>query len=121
MGKMFHPNLGLKDYIKNGTLFSSRKTWEARSLTWLATFLVIGNTNAQTGCARHVGGHLTQCEAYKDLRGDHDLEIQEELVEFFMKVMNRRKEKNWAMMRDRCTATQQEPSCSSQIVLVMLI
>lgn len=39
--------------------------------------------------------HLTQCEAYKDLRGDHDLENQEELVEFFMKVMNRRKEKNW--------------------------
>ena len=69
----------------------------------------------------HVGGHLTQCEAYKDLRGDHDLENQQELVEFFMKVMNRRKEKNWAMMRDRCTATQQEPSCSSQIVLVMLI
>ena len=67
----------------------------------------------------HVGGHLTQCEAYKDLRGDHDLENQEELAEFFMKVMNRRKEK--AMMRDRSTATQQEPSCSSQIVLVMII
>ena len=63
--------------------------------------------------------HLTQCEAYKDLRGDHDLENQEELAEFFMKVMNRRKEK--AMMRDRSTATQQEPSCSSQIVLVMII
>ena len=33
----------------------------------------------------HVGGHLTQCEAYKDLRGDHDLENQQELVEFFVK------------------------------------
>ena len=29
------------------------------------------------------------------MRGDADLENQEELVEFFMKVMNRRKEKNW--------------------------
>ena len=47
--------------------------------------------------------HLTQCEAYKDLRGDHDLENQEELAEFFMKVMNRRKETNWdyAMMREQ--------------------
>ena len=34
-------------------------------------------------------------EAYKDLRGDRALENQEELEEFFMKVMNRRKEKNW--------------------------
>ena len=58
--------------------------------------------------------HLTQCEAYKDLRGDADLENQEEMVEFFMKVMNRRKDKN-------CTAAQQEPSCSSQIVVVMII
>ena len=57
------------------------------------------------------------------MREDHDLENQEELEEFFIKVMNRRKEKNWdyVMMRDRCTAAQKEPSCGSQIVLVMII
>ena len=47
------------------------------------------------GVVREDQEHLTQCEAYKYLRGDADLENQEELVEFFMKVMNRRKEKNW--------------------------
>ena len=38
---------------------------------------------------------------------DADLENQEELVEFFMKVMNRRKENNWdyAMMRERCESS----------------
>ena len=46
-------------------------------------------------------------EIIKDLQGDADLENQEELVEFFMKVMNRRKEKNWnyAMMRERCESS----------------
>ena len=39
--------------------------------------------------------HLTRCEGYTDLRGDADLENEEELVEFVLKVMNRRKEKNW--------------------------
>ena len=41
------------------------------------------------------------------MRRDADLENQEELVEFFMKVMNRRKEKNWdyAMMRERCESS----------------
>ena len=47
------------------------------------------------GVVRENQEQLTQCEAYKYLRGDADLENQEELVEFFMKVMNRRKEKNW--------------------------
>ena len=34
-------------------------------------------------------------EIIKDLQGDADLENQEELVEFFIKVMNRRTDKNW--------------------------
>ena len=47
------------------------------------------------GVVREDQEHLTQCEGYEDLRGDHDLGNQEELVEFFLKVMERRKEKNW--------------------------
>ena len=47
------------------------------------------------GVVREDQEHLTQCEAYKYLRGDADLENEEELVEFVLKVMNRRKVKNW--------------------------
>ena len=31
MRTLFYQNLGLKDYVKRGTLFSTRKTWEVRS------------------------------------------------------------------------------------------
>ena len=107
--------LGLKDYIRNGTFLSTRKTWEVRS----HMLDVAGNfpghrkyepSNWMCHACRGVREdqeHLTQCEAYKNLRGDHDLENQEEVVEFFMKVMNRRKEKNWnyAMMRERCESS----------------
>ena len=55
----------------------------------------LNHPQACGGEVREDQEHLTQCEAYKYLRGDADLENQEELVEFFMKVMNRRKEKNW--------------------------
>ena len=47
------------------------------------------------GVVREDQEHLTRCEGYADLRGDADLENEEELVEFVLKVMNRRKEKNW--------------------------
>ena len=39
--------------------------------------------------------HLTVCEGYKDLRGDADLGNEEELVEFFNSVMERRKLNEW--------------------------
>ena len=47
------------------------------------------------GVVREDQEHLTRCEGYTDLRGDADLENEEELVEFVLKVMNRKKEKNW--------------------------
>ena len=66
------------------------------------------------GVVREDQEHLTQCEGYKDLRGDADLE----LVKFFSRLMDRRKEDDWdqAIVRDCCTAAQPESSCSSQIV-----
>ena len=39
--------------------------------------------------------HLTVCEGYEDLRGEADLGNEKELVEFFTKVMGRRKENKW--------------------------
>ena len=132
MRTMVYQNLELKDYVKKGTLFSTRKTWEVRS----HMLDVAGNypghrkyepsnwmCQACGGVVREDQEHLTRCEGYTDLRGDADLENEEELLEFVLKVMNRRKEKNWdyVMMRDRCTAAQKEPSCGSQLVLVMII
>ena len=104
MRTMFYQNLGLKDYVKRGTLFSTRKTWEVRS----HMLDVAGNypghrkyepsnwmCQACGGVVREDQEHLTQCKGYEDLRGDTDLENQEELVKFFSRVMDRRKEKNW--------------------------
>ena len=39
--------------------------------------------------------HLTKCDGYKDLWVDVDLEHESELVEFFSRVMERKKKKNW--------------------------
>ena len=37
----------------------------------------------------------THCEGYEDLKEDADLTNEEELVQFFIKVMQRRHEMNW--------------------------
>ena len=39
--------------------------------------------------------HVTHCEGYEDLKEDADLTNEEELVQFFIKVMERRHEMNW--------------------------
>ena len=39
--------------------------------------------------------HLARCEGYEDLRADADLGHESELVDFFSRVMERRKERNW--------------------------
>ena len=39
--------------------------------------------------------HLTTCEGYKDLRDEADLNVEKELVEFFTRVMERRKDNKW--------------------------
>ena len=39
--------------------------------------------------------HLTVCNGYEDLRRDTDLNLENELVDFFNKVMERRKLNKW--------------------------
>ena len=39
--------------------------------------------------------HVMHCEGYVDLKEDSDLTNEEELVQFFLKVMERRHEMNW--------------------------
>ena len=39
--------------------------------------------------------HITHCEGYVDLKEDADPTKEEELVQFFLKVKERRHEMNW--------------------------
>ena len=85
-------------------MFSARKTWEVRS----HMLDVAGNFPAHKkirelkldvpgmwGSGQGRPRAPDPVRRIRDLRGDADLENQEELVKFFSKVMDRRKEKNW--------------------------
>ena len=39
--------------------------------------------------------HLIVCDGYADLHQGADLRMEPELVDFYQRVLNRRKEKNW--------------------------
>ena len=103
MRKMFYEDLEMKEYVKSGTLYSARKTWEVRS----HMLDIAGNYPGQRkyeesnwrcqACDLNVKEdqeHLATCEGYEDLRGDADLGDEKQLVDFFARVMDRRKEKN---------------------------
>ena len=79
---MVNQNLDLKEYVRNGTLFLARRTWEI----WSHMLDVAGNYPGHSmykasswlcqACNLEVKEdqeHLTACEGYKDLRGDADL------------------------------------------------
>ena len=101
---MYSQDLEMKDYVREGTLYSARKTWEVRS----HMLDVAGNypghnkyKNSMWKCqacdleVKEDQEHLTKCEGYEDLRADADLGHESELVDFFSRVMERRKENNW--------------------------
>ena len=104
MRTMVNQNLDLKEYVKNGTLFSARRTWEIRShmldvagnypghSKYKATFWLCQACNLEV---REDQEHLTVCEGYQDLRGDADLGNEGELVKFFNSVMERRELNEW--------------------------
>ena len=51
--------------------------------------------------------HLIICEGYQELREDADLGNEQELVEFFSRVMANRKEMKWDKAeQNRCTVEQ---------------
>ena len=65
--------------------------------------------------------HLTVCRGYEDLRLDADLNRENELVDFFTRVMERRKENKWDQAAGRrCTAARLGSRCS-QIVTMSTI
>ena len=104
MRTMVHQNLDLKDYVRNGSLYSARKTWQVRCYM----LDVAGNyTNHSKyketslkcqACVLEVREdqeHLLVCDSYADLRENVDLRMEPEMVDFYQKVMDRRREMKW--------------------------
>ena len=94
----------LKDYVKNGNVYSARKAWEVKSFM----LRVAGNYPAHkkyesTGwrcqacpyMVREDQDHLTHCSGYSDLRIGADFDNDEELIKFYRKVMKRREDNGW--------------------------
>ena len=95
---------GLKDYVKNGSLYSVRSTWEVRSYM----LDVAGNYSHHhkyessgwlcQACSlqiREDQDHLSQCKGYSDLIRNKDLNDDADLVAFFKLVMARREANGW--------------------------
>ena len=92
------------DYVKSGNLYSVRKTWEARSYMLKVAGNYPGHRKYEaTGwlcqaCdlrVREDQDHLGQCPGYADLRGNLNLSEEDQLVEFFRLVMDRRRQEGW--------------------------
>ena len=83
---MVNQNLDLKDYVRNGTLFSARMTWEIRS----RMLDVAGN---YPGHSKYKASSFLCQACNMEVKEDqeHLTVCVEELVEFFNSVMERRK------------------------------
>ena len=101
---MYNQDLEMKDYVKKGTLYSARKTWEVRSNMLDVAGNYPGHNKYKDSMWRCQAcdwevkedqEHLMVCEGYKDLQGDADLGNEADLVEFYSRVMERRKEEKW--------------------------
>ena len=108
MKTMYYEDLEMKEYVKSGTLYSARKAWEVRSHMLPTLLDLAGNYPGHRkyehsnwmcqACNQEMKEdqeHLARCEGYEDLRGDADLMNEVELVDFFTRVMERRKEMKW--------------------------
>ena len=104
MKTMYYEDLEMKEYVKSGTLYSARKTWEVRSHMLDLAGNYPGHRKYEhsnwmcQACNQEMKEeqeHLARCEGYEDLRGDADLMNEVELVDFFTRVMERRKEMKW--------------------------
>ena len=104
MRTMYYQNLEMKEYVKKGTLFSTRRTWEVRSHMLDLAGNYPGHKKYEKtdwkcrACDQQVREdqeHVTHCEGYEDLKAKADLMNEEELVQFFTRVMERRQEMNW--------------------------
>ena len=101
---MIKEDCGLKDYVKEGNLYTVRKQWEVRCYM----LRVAGNypshkkyeatswrCQACPYMVREDQDHLTHCSGYADLKIGFDLNNDEELVKFYNRVMKRRETEGW--------------------------
>ena len=79
----------LKEYMKGKSLHVVRDTFRAR--TQLVEGIKGKDMRCQ-GCMLEVDtqSHVFQCMEYEDLRGDMDLEKDEDMVKYFREVLKRR-------------------------------
>ena len=101
---MSKENLKMKEYVKTGTLYTARETWRVRSrmldlggnypnmAKYRKTMAKCQVCNLQE---REDQAHVARCEGYQDIREGADLGNETELVEYFSRVMKRRKENGW--------------------------
>ena len=96
--------VSLKEYMKKGTLYSVRKTWEVRSYmlrvagNYPGHLRYLGTGWQCQACLEQVRedqDHLTSCSGYSDLLQGRDMESDEDLVDFFTAVMARREKNGW--------------------------
>ena len=104
MKRMRKSDISLKDYMRTGTLYSVRKTWEVRSYMLHVAgnypghrkYLATGwRCQACLGQVREDQDHLTSCSGYSDLQQGKDFDSDEELVAFYREVMARREKNGW--------------------------
>ena len=104
MRTMYQDSLDMKEYVKNGDLYTTRLTWEVRShMLRVAGNYPGHNKYAATGwscqaCSLEVREdqeHLASCSGYSEFRTGKDLRNESKLVEFFKNVMAKRKTMGW--------------------------
>jgi hypothetical protein len=95
---------GIKEYVKNGNLYTVRSTWEIRAFMlrvagnyshhskYLATGWLCQACRLQV---REDQDHLGSCAGYEDLREGKDMDDDNELVKFYQAVMRRREQEGW--------------------------
>ena len=83
-------NQNLKEFVRNGTLFSARRTWEIRSHMLDVAGNYPGHSKYKASSWLCQACNLEVKEGYQDLRGDADLGNEKELVNFLKSVMERR-------------------------------
>ena len=104
MRKMRLSDCSLKEYVKNGSLYEVRKTWEARSYMVKVAGNYPGHRRYEaTGwlcqacdlMVREDQDHLATCTGYSDLVDGKNIHDDKDFVEFFSLVMARREERGW--------------------------
>ena len=107
MRTMYFQNLEMKEYVKKGTLYTTRRTWEVRSHMLDLAGNYPGHKKYEQSdwkcqaCDQQVREdqeHVTHCEGYEDLKAEADLMNEEELVAYMQQQQQAAQMYNQMMM-----------------------